>query len=146
MLRINYIGIILILVIIVAVGCSTTQKKPSAMFEGGYRFRSTVIESNCMMSEITIGASHNTVVIIGQDGATLTWSQFFVGEVMKGMQISTSEGNQAKFIDMKTIFLTSQLNWNATMLFSDTGFTGTGDFMTQDCEGKFTVIGTRLLD
>ena len=146
MSRINLSGIVFILFVIVAVGCSTTQKKPSTLFEGGYRFRSTVTESNCMMPEIAIGASDNTLVVISQDGATLTWNQFFVGEVMQGMQISTSEGNQAKFNDMKTIFLTSQLNWNATILFSDVGFTGTGDFKVQSCDGKFTVVGTRLLD
>lgn len=146
MSRINYLRIILIVVIALAVGCSTAQKKPSTMFEGGYRFRSTVTESNCMMPEITKGASDNTLVIISQDGATLTWNQFFVGEVMQGIQISTFEGDQAKFIDMKTIFLTSQLNWNATILFSDIGFTGTGDFKVQECDGTFTVVGTRLLD
>ena len=62
------------------------------------------------------------------------------------MQISTSEGNQAIFNDMKTIFLTSELNWNATILFSDIGFSGTGDFKVINCDGKFSVVGTRLLD
>jgi hypothetical protein len=63
---------------------------------------------------------------------------------MQGMQISKFKGNQAKFIDMQTDFNASQLKWNATILFSDTGFTGTGDFNVQECGGTFTVVGTRL--
>lgn len=98
MLRINLSGVVIILVVVVVVGCSTTPEKTSTMFEGGYRFRSTVTESNCMMPEISKGASDNTLVVISQDGAKLTWNQFFVGEVMQGMQISTCDSNQAKFI------------------------------------------------
>ena len=144
MLRINSLGVILILMIVIAVGCSSTQEKSPMMVEGAYRFSNTVTESNCMIPGITKGARGNTIAEISQNGDTLTWSQFYVGEYMQGIQISKFKGNQAEFIDMNTDFITSQLKWNATILFSDTGFTGTGDFKVQECDGTFTVVGTRL--
>ena len=68
--------------IVIAVGCSSTQEKSSMMVEGGYRFSNTVTESNCMIPDLTKGASNNTIVTISQNGAALTWSQFFVGDNM----------------------------------------------------------------
>ena len=144
MLRINSLSVILKLMIVTAVGCSTTQEKSSILVEGTYRFKSTITDSNCMMPDITKGASDNTIVVISRNGATLTWSQFFIGENMQGIQTSKFKGNQAEFIDMKTNFITSELKWNATILFTDTGLTGTGDFKVQECEGMFIVKGTRI--
>ncbi|MBW2633653.1 MAG: hypothetical protein JRE14_05920 [Deltaproteobacteria bacterium] len=144
MSHINSLGVILILMIVIAVGCSSTQEKSSMMVEGGYRFSNTVTESNCMIPDLTKGASNNTIVTISQNGAALTWSQFFIGDNMQGIQISKFKGNQAQFIDMRTNFINSQLKWNATILFSDTGFTGTGNFKVQECDGIFTIAGTRI--
>ena len=146
MLRINSLGVVLILMILISVGCSSTQEKSSIMVEGGYRFSSTITDSNCMMPDITKGASNNTIVIISQNGTKLTWSQFLIGENMQGIQTSKIEGNQAKFIDMKTNFTTSDLKWNATILFSNTGLAGIGDFKVQECEGMFKIEGTRIQD
>ena len=146
MLRINSLGVVLILMIVIVVGCSTTQEKSSIMVEGAYRFRSTITDSNCMMPDITKGASNNTIVVISQNGTTLTWSQFIIGENMQGIQTSKVKGNQANFIDMKTTFITSDLKWNATILFSNTGLEGIGDFKVQECEGMFKVEGTRIQD
>ena len=146
MLRINSLGVILILMIVIAVGCSTTQEKSSNMVEGAYRFKSTITDSNCMMPDIATGASNNTIVVINQNGTTLAWSQFIIGNNMQGMQTSKVKGNQAEFIDMKTIFISSDLKWNATILFSNTGLAGIGDFKVQECEGMFKVEGTRIQD
>ena len=146
MLRINSLGVVLILMILISVGCSSTQEKSSIMVEGGYRFSSTITDSNCMMPDITKGASNNTIVIISQNGTKLTWSQFLIGENMQGIQTSKIEGNQAKFIDMKTNFTTSDLKWNATILISNTGLAGIGDFKVQECEGMFKIEGTRIQD
>ena len=114
------------------------------MLEGAYRFSNIVTKSNCMKPSIAKGAWGNTIVEFSQNNSTLNWSQFYVGEYMQGMQISKFKDNQAKFIDMNTDFNASQLKWNATVSFSDTGFTGTGDFKVQECGGTFTVVGTRL--
>ena len=144
MLRINSLGVALMMVLMITVGCGSTQTKSPVMLEGAYRFSNIVTESNCMIPGITKGAWGNTVVEFSQNDANLTWSQFYVGEYMQGVQISKFKNNQAEFIDMKTNFITSQLIWNATISFSDTGFTGTGDFKVQECDGTFAIVGTRL--
>ncbi len=53
MLRINSLGVVLMLMIVIAVGCSTTQEKSSIMVEGAYRFRSTITDSNCIRQKKT---------------------------------------------------------------------------------------------
>ena len=144
MTRINTLCVILILIIMITVGCSRTQKKSTMMVDGGYRFSNIITESNCMVPDITKGVSYETIVTINQNGTTLTWSQFCIGCNTQGILMSELEGNQAKFIDMKTSLFNSPIKWNATILFSDTGFTGEGDFTMQDCEGVFTIAGTQF--
>ena len=144
MSRTNSLGVILMLMIVIAVGCSTTQEKPPIKFEGGYRISNTITESNCMIPDITKGASNSTTVTIFLNRGTLTWGRFFIGDCNQGIQHSKFKGNQAQFIDMKTNFITSTLEWNASILFSDDGFTGTGDFKVHECEGIFTIAGTRI--
>lgn len=131
-------------VAVIAVGCSTTQEKPSMMFEGDYRISNTITESNCMIPNLTKGASNSTTVTISLNSDILTWSQFFIGNINQGIQHSKFKDHQAQFIDMKTNFITSTLEWNATILFSDNGFTGTGDFKVHECKGIFTIAGTRI--
>jgi len=130
--------------IVIAAGCSTTQEKPPMMIEGDYRISNTITKSSCMIPDLTKGASNSTTVTISLNSGTLTWSQFFIGNNNHGIQHSKFKGNQAQFTDMKTNFITSTLEWNATILFSDDGFTGTGDFKVHECEGIFTIAATRI--
>jgi len=144
MLRINSLGVTLLLIIMIVVGCGPTKGRSPVVLDGAYRFTNIVTESNCMKSGIAEGAWGNTIVEFSRDNSTLSWSQFYVGEYMQGMQISEINGNQANFVDMNTDFNASHLKWNAMILFSDTGFAGTGEFMMNECEGLFTVVGTLL--
>ena len=149
MSRINSLGVILTFILLIAAGCSSTQEKPpiekpSMMIEGKYRIRNVITESNCMIPDLTKGASNTNTVTLSLNNDTLTWDQFFIGNVNHGIQHSKFKDNQAQFNDMKTNFITSTLEWNATILFSNDGFTGTGDFHVHECEGIFTIISIRI--
>ena len=142
--RVNLLWTMLVLMLVVAVGCSTTQEKPPMMVEGEYKISNTITESNCMIPELTKGVSNTTTVTISRNSGNLIWGRFYTGNVNHGIQRSKIKDNQAQFIDMKTNFITSTLGWNATILFSDDGFKGTGDFKVHECEGVFTIAGTRI--
>ena len=56
MLRINSLGVALMMVLMITVGCGSTQTKSPVMLEGAYRFSNIVTESNCMKPGVTKGA------------------------------------------------------------------------------------------
>ena len=56
MLRINSLGVTLVLIIMIAVGCGATKGRSPVVLDGAYRFSNVVTESNCTKAGLTEGA------------------------------------------------------------------------------------------
>ena len=156
MYRINSIGII-ILMIVIAVGCSSSQEKssvdptgetPAMDVAGDYQFINEVSESNCWAEGLATMDHMESKITITQTGSTLKWSKFGIGEEVFVNLISSINGNKAEFNKMVGHYLNSRVLWNATIEFSDTGFHGDGDYRVPSssakCQGIFSITGTRI--
>ena len=145
-----------LLILIFAFGCSSSQEKSSADVQsdvpamdvaGTYNIHNIITESTCVEEGTAEKEEMETKTTISQNGSILNWSDFVIGSKAYPKQESNIKSNIAEFSNVRVLYLNNSIKWNATIDFSEVGFSGTGDFYfggTSRCGGKFSITGSRI--
>ena len=152
----RFLLVIILITSLLFFGCSSSQEKPSSdstsnipamNVAGEYELTVNITETSCWSEGLEITESVNCNTIITQDGSILEWSTFQLGSLQFASIKSDIKGNEAIFVDITAPYGTNRMKWNATILFTETGFSGTGDMKARGsfaCKGKFDITGTKV--